>query len=131
MTNFVIDASAWVEYLRGTSVGEKVKRVMENGKNQVFTSSVTVAEVISVVKRKSEAVDRVRDVLRSWATIIAADANIAQDAGELHAEMRKKIKDFGLADAFVAVLAQETQSKILTTDSHFKGFKGAILLDHL
>ena len=43
-------------------------------------------------------------------------------------EIRKKIKDFGLADVFVLLTARKLNAKIITGDPHFKGFKEAILI---
>jgi predicted nucleic acid-binding protein len=42
--------------------------------------------------------------------------------------MRKKEKDFGLADSYVLARATKMKSKILTGDLHFKNAAGAVLL---
>jgi predicted nucleic acid-binding protein len=42
--------------------------------------------------------------------------------------MRKTERDFGLADAYVLALARRTNSKVPTSDIHFKGAKEAILI---
>ena len=36
MNVFVIDAYAWVEYFEGSSLGEKVKDIVENSENLIF-----------------------------------------------------------------------------------------------
>jgi len=39
---YVIDAYAWIEYLRGSEKGEHVKKILEMD-NEVYTCSVTLA----------------------------------------------------------------------------------------
>ena len=46
----------------------------------------------------------------------------------VYAEMRRKQKDFGLADSYVLATARKLESKILTGDMHFKNLAEAILL---
>ena len=41
----VVDASAWVEYLHGSTEGQKVKELVESDKNEVFSTTITLLEV--------------------------------------------------------------------------------------
>lgn len=52
----------------------------------------------------------------------------SREAGLLHALIRKKIKDFGLIDAFVLLTARKIKARVLTGDNYFKGFKEVILI---
>ena len=60
--------------------------------------------------------------------IIPAGADFCREVGLVHAETRAKIPGFGLADAFVLVLARKVCGKIVTGDPHFKQEKGVIFL---
>ncbi len=51
------------------------------------------------------------------------DINFSKEVGIACAKIKKKIKDFGLADAFVLITA-----KILTGDPHFKGMNNVVYL---
>jgi predicted nucleic acid-binding protein len=42
--------------------------------------------------------------------------------------MRKTLKDFGLADAYVLATARKLDAKVLTSDLHFKNVKGVVLI---
>ncbi len=125
---YVIDAYAWVEYLIGSEVGNEVKAVLEGEDNEVYTCAVTVAEIISKTAREGRNPETAYNILVSDSHIINVDEELSRDAGILHAEMRKKIGDFGLADAYVLASAKKLKSKILTGDPHFSGVEEAILV---
>ncbi len=125
--NYIIDSYAWIEYLDGSDKGDKVKEVLKE-QNSIHTTAITVAEIVSRAKRKD------RDTVIAYQTVITnsniinVNPEIAKETGLLHAEIKKEIKDFGLADAFVLQTARKLNAKIITGDPHFKGFKEAILI---
>ena len=125
---YVIDAYAWVEYLIGSKAGEKVKLVLENENNEIFTCAVTVAEVVSKTAREGRNFEIAYDILLSNSQVVNIDEEVSKEAGMLHSEMRKTKRDFGLADAYVLAIARRIKSKVLTGDLHFKGVKEAILI---
>jgi len=127
MSKHVIDSYAWIEYLDGTEMGRKVSSIIEEN-DEIFTSALTVAEVVSKVARKGKDVKIAYDVLTSNSKIINADEELSLQAGLLHCEMRKILKDFGLADAYVLATARKLKSKVLTGDAHFKNVKEAVLV---
>lgn len=125
---YIIDAYAWIEYLIGSKPGEKVKVILEDESNEIYTCAVTVAEVISKTAREERDFEVAYDILVSNSQVINIDEEISKEAGILHSEMRKNKKDFGLADAYVLALARKIDSRILTGDFHFRGVKEAILI---
>ena len=127
MSRHVIDAYAWIEYLDGTETGRRVSELIEN-QDEIFTCAMTIAEVVSKVARKGMNVKTAYDVLLNNSQVINADEELSLEAGLLHFEMRKTMKDFGLADAYVLATARKLRSKILTGDPHFKSIKEAVLI---
>ncbi len=125
---FVIDSWAWIEYLDGSAAGEKVKSYVENKNNIVFTSSLSVAEIVSKFLRRDMDPRVAVDAIKSLSRVLDINMEISAFAGELHAEIRKKISDFGLADAFVLACSKTQKAKIITGDPHFKNFPEAILV---
>jgi len=125
---YVIDAYAWIEYLIGSKPGEKVKLVLEGKNNEIYTCAVTVAEVISKTAREGRNSQAAYDILVSNSQVVNIDEEVSKEAGVLHSEMRKTRRDFGLADAYVLVVARRIRSKVLTGDLHFKGVKEAVLI---
>ncbi len=116
MTEYIIDAYAWMEYLNGSKSGEIVKGILE--KENCFTSAVTLAEVISKIKRSGLDAKVAFEAVTLSSKVLQVDENTANAAGLIHAEKRKTMKNFGLADAFI--LAQREPNKIIVTgDPHF------------
>ena len=125
---FIIDSWAWIEYLDGSAAGEKVKSYVENENSLVFTCSLSVAEIVSKFLRIGMDPHVAIDAIRNLSRILDVNMEISAFAGELHAGIRKKISDFGLADAFVLAFSKTQKTKIITGDPHFKGFPEAILI---
>ena len=127
MSKYVIDAYAWIEYLDGSEEGHKVSALLEKD-DETYTCAMTIAEVVSKVARMGKNVKVAYDILLSNSQIVNVDEELSLQAGLLHSEMRKTIKDFGLADAYVLSTARKLKSKVLTGDPHFRNVKEAVLL---
>lgn len=123
---YVMDAYAWIEYLRGSEAGRKVKAVLEKG--EVHTCAITVAEVVSKVAREGRDFEAAYDILVSNSQMVDVDEELSREAGTLHFEMGKKKADFGLADAYALAIARKLNCRILTGDPHFRGIKEATLI---
>ena len=128
MSKYVIDAWAWVEYLIGSEFGARVNEILDAEGNEVYTCAITLAEVISKVAREGRDVKAAYTLLSGNSQFVNADEELSFETGVLHFEMRKTVKDFGLADAYVLATARKLKSKILTGDPHFKGIKEAVLI---
>ena len=125
---FVFDTFAWIEYFNGTESGKKVSEIIESEENDIFSSVITIAEVSSILKRNEKDVELGYKTIIDLSKIYFINSELAKEAGILHAETKKKIKDFGLADTFVLLTARKLGAKIVTGDPHFKGIKEAILI---
>jgi predicted nucleic acid-binding protein len=123
----VVDAYAWVEYLDGSRRGEKLRDLLESGA-ELYTSAVTLAEVVSKAARTGRDHNTAHRVICGNSTIVEADELLSYETGRLHAELRASIKDFGLSDAFVLATARKLEAKVLTGDPHFKDVKDAFMI---
>ena len=125
---YVIDAYAWIEYFIESDKGKKVKEIVELQGNEIFTSVITIAEVCSIGVREKRDVELGNKIILGLSSIHFINLELAREAGILHAVVRKKIKDFGLADTFVLLAARKLGAKIVTRDPRFKGMKEAVLI---
>jgi len=125
---YVIDASAWVEYLIGSRAGEKVRSVLDAENSEIYTCAVTVAEVVSKTAREGQDFEVAYDVLTSNSQVVCVDEGISKDAGLLHSKMRETEKEFGLADAYLLAIARKLGAMVLTGDLHFKGVREAVFI---
>ena len=117
MIKLVIDAYAWISYLNGDN--SKVTKIIDDEGNELYTNVFTVAEVISKVKRKDMDIKIALEAINSLSIIFYVDFNFSKEVGLLHADIKKKIRDFGLADTFVLLTARKLNAKVLTGDPHF------------
>lgn len=124
---YIIDAYSWIEYLNGSEKGEKVDNIL-NSENEIFVLPITIAEVVSKVKRNDKDEKIAYESIIKRAKIIETIPRVAKEAGLLHAEMRKKFAQFGIVDALLIKTAKNIQAKIITGDNHFKDFSEAIMI---
>ena len=123
-----MDAWAWVEYLIGSERGAKVKKVLDLNYSEVYTCAITLGEVISKVARQKRDIETAYDMLASNSRVVDVDEKLSLQAGLLHCEMRKTVKDFGLSDAYVLATARKLKSKVFTGDPHFKNLKETVMI---
>lgn len=123
---YVIDSWAWIEYLDGTNAGRKVKDALEKG--PIYTNIVSIAEVISKVKRKGKDTDVAMEAITTKSRVIVGSPTFARDVGILHSETKRTRPNFSLADAFALQTAKGMNAKVITGDPDFKGMKEAIML---
>jgi len=102
-----------------------IGNLIESPKHEILTLSVTLAEVVSKFLRSGKDSQVAVTAMSRNSTVVPVTAELAVLAGELHAEARKKQKDFGLADAFILATAKTRISRILTGDPHFKDYREA------
>ncbi|PIN81535.1 hypothetical protein COV11_01885 [Candidatus Woesearchaeota archaeon CG10_big_fil_rev_8_21_14_0_10_30_7] len=128
MTDYVIDAWAWIEYLEGSDKGKKVANIIEQDSNSLLTSSATVAEVISKFLRVGKNIKIVLSAINNLSFVVNVDNELGISAGKIHFEAKKKNKDFGMLDSFVVATAKKRKARILTGDNDFKQFKEAVFV---
>lgn len=102
--------------------------MLEDARNASTTSTVTLAEVLSKFVRNHRDPTLASNAIEDNTALEPVDTGLAKLAAELHAEHRKRISDFGLADAFVLATARKRSAKILTGDPHFKTIPEAVLV---
>jgi predicted nucleic acid-binding protein len=125
---YIIDAWAWIEYLIGSDYGSKISLIIENEKNEIFTCSLTIAEVISMIKREKKDYELAYKSILSLSQICNITPELSKEAGLIHPDIKKKMRDFGLADVFILVTAKMLNSQIVTGDEHFKNFKNVVFI---
>ena len=59
--------------------------------------------------------------------IIDVDKDIALSAGAINFENKKKIKDWGMADAIILASAKKLNAKVVTGDKHFQGMDSVLI----
>jgi len=120
MTRIVVDAFAWVEYLAGTPRGEQSRVHIDDESNEVFTAALSVSEIVSRGARGGENARALAERLEAASVVVPMDFTLAVSTGLIHAERRKKVKDFPYGDAAVVAVARRMKARVLTGDPHFR-----------
>ena len=125
---YYLDSYAWIEYFIGSEKGKRVAGLVENASSEVFVSTITLAEVTGASKRENRDAEATFNSMISLAKLFDITPEVAKEAGLFHAEIRRRIGDFGLADAFVVIAARLLGAKVVTGDPHFSKMKNVVFL---
>ena len=119
----LVDTSAWIEYLTGSSAGARVVTELPD-RTQWLVPTMVQLELAKWLSREVSE-DMADQVIAFSETCIVAelDTAIALAAAELCARHR-----LATADAIVYATALAHDSDLLTCDRHFEGFAGVHLV---
>ncbi len=99
------------------------------------TPGIVVAELSRKLLREIEAGTETREgrlkrleFVRAASQILDLSFEAAVMAGELDAEMKKKVRGWGLADSIVLTMARLAGARAVTGDQHFRGVKDTIFV---
>jgi predicted nucleic acid-binding protein len=116
-----------MELFSGSERGMMVEEYISKAKS-VFTTAISLAEVASAVERRKKPAEKAYEIIQGNSRIVLPTAEDSVKAGKLHAEMKARTPNFGLADSFVLQLARKIGARVLTGDPDFRGIKEAELL---
>jgi len=127
----VIDSYAWVEYATAGPAAEKVSEVLDSDEELATPASVIAELKESMLRHKIEKnkIEAVLEYIRSRSQVISIESIVAEEAGRINYENKKKIKGWDMLDSFVYASALLNDAKVLTGDPHFKGMKNVVYID--
>ena len=120
LTRFLFDTKALIAFFNdenGAEFVEKMLKDVDEGKVEVFISSITLTEIYYIYSRRvgrEYAKERVEQIKMSNLKVIAIDDSIAVKAGEY------KVKAIPIADALIAACAHSVNAKVVTDGEHFE-----------
>ncbi|KUH31423.1 twitching motility protein PilT [Thermococcus celericrescens] len=121
------DTSALVELIRGSETGRAVEEILEDA-DIVLIPTLVLAELRSFLERNNIDPTIAAKVAESG-LVVSLEADIAINAGALHAKIKRENKNVSLADCIIAETARKYDAVVLTTDHHFKLLGNAIILE--
>lgn len=129
----MIDTHAWVEYLLGTKTGAKARTYIEGGRG--LTPSIVLSELRRWYLREIEAGRRSQREMQthfayieSITEIVPLDTPLALQAGETDFLMKKRVKDWPLADSIIYATAKSRLAHLVSGDPHFESLEDVIFL---
>jgi predicted nucleic acid-binding protein len=129
----VIDTYAWVEYLIGSRIGGKAKDYIENGR--ALTPSIVLVELhkwflreIEEGRRSEREMQLHFQFIESATEIVPLDTSLALKAGETDFLMKKRVRNWPIADSIIYATARSRAAQVVTGDPHFRGLEDVLLL---
>lgn len=125
-SKYILDSSVWVEYLRGTEKGIKVKNFVEKG--GVGVSIIGIAELADKFEREKMNFNRHFMFIRNMSNIIPLSIHIAFHAARIKNQMRPNNPKFSLADGIHLATAFQENATLITADKDFSGAKNVMII---
>lgn len=129
----MIDTYAWVEYLLGSKTGVKARSYIEGGRS--LTPSIVLSELRRWYLREIEAGRRSQREMQthfayieSITEIVSLDGPLALQAGETDFLMKKRIKDWPLADSVIYATAKSRSAMLVSGDPHFETLEDIVFI---
>ncbi len=115
MSEFVLDASAVLAFVRGEAGEENVAKARERS----VVSALNLLEAFSKLVRYDMPADNVRTFLReTFPNIVPLDRELAEDSAQFHAATRKM--GLSYADCVCITLGGQRGATVLTADRRWK-----------
>jgi predicted nucleic acid-binding protein len=117
----VVDTSAWIEWLVGSALGQKLGNEFPDRQRCIVPTIVQLELSKWLTREMGE--DKADQVIAYTQKCVVAplDTSIALLAAEMHREYK-----LATADAIVYATARQQQADLLTCDTHFKGLTGVV-----
>lgn len=117
----VVDTSAWVEWLTGSSVGRKLTGDMPP-RAECIVPTIVQLELSEWLWRELDE-DRADQVIAytQKCIVVPLDTSTALMAADLHRQYK-----LAMADAIVYAAARVHAAELLTCDAHFAGLPGVL-----
>ena len=122
MSVSVIDTSAWIEWLIGSEVGNKLGKEFPD-KLQCIVPTIVQLELSKWLVRElgEEKADQVIAYTEKC-VVVSLDTRIALMAADFH-----RLHKLATADAIVYATARQQGARLLTCDAHFQGLAGVVV----
>jgi predicted nucleic acid-binding protein len=129
----VIDTFAWVEYLLGSKAGAKARTYIEGGHG--VTPSIVLSELrrwylkeIEERRRTQREMQTHFAYIESITDIVPLDGPLAREAGETDFLMKKRVRDWPLADSIIYATAKSCSALLVTGDPHFESLEDIVFI---
>ena len=118
----IFDAYAWCEYALDGPYAELVNEKLYSTR-QALTPASVIGELKESMLRHHVEPSKISAIIlyvKNRSFIVNIDAEIAEKAGEINFEYKKKIQGWGMLDSIVYSVTLLKKGRVITGDPHFK-----------
>ena len=126
---YIIDTSAWIEYLIGSNKGKILTNLFKSAANKFITVECSLAELTGYSLREKIDFRRIYGMIRQNSIILPVLTEHWLEAGKIKTQLRGKLQGFGLIDALLVAKQKELNCKLISADSHFNSLKDVVYLE--
>lgn len=123
---YVVDSSAWYEYLDGSEKGLKIHKLIDEGATAI--TILGVAELADKFERENKSFESTLQFINSRCPILSLTTSIVQDAAKIKKKQRLVRNKFGLVDALHVATAKHHDAIFITTDNAFIGLENVSVI---
>ncbi|HIJ97664.1 TPA: PIN domain-containing protein [archaeon] len=124
---YVIDTSAWIEFLSGTKRGKTAGQFIQSG--LAATPVIVIAELSDKYAREGwQAFEEAVNYVNYFTEVFPLTLGISAISGIVKKEMRVEEKNFSLADGIILATARTMNAKVVTGAREFSNAKDAIMI---
>jgi predicted nucleic acid-binding protein len=118
MSEYLVDTSVWVEFLRGKKI--TIKKRLENllDENRAVVTGIILAELLTGISDEKD--QRFLEECFLGLPYLEATREVFAEAGKMGATLRKKGITMPISDLLIAALARTHALTVLTLDNHFQ-----------
>jgi len=111
---YVLDAHAWIEYLRGSPPGLRVRELMAS--DLIYTNALTLSEVVYHVAGQGQDANLAARAVQTLSHVVEIDNELAIKAAKRHARMKRSVRRTTLSQAYLVETAKKLGAEIVTGD---------------
>lgn len=118
----VFDAYAWCEYALDGPYAELVNEKLSSAR-QALTPASVIGELKESMLRHRVKTSKISSIIlyvKNRSFIVNIDSEIAEKAGDINFEYKKKIQGWGMLDSIVYSVTLLKKGRVITGDPHFK-----------
>lgn len=123
----LIDTSVWVEFFKGTELGNKFKDVLRS-EQILFLNPLTIAELSIWSEKQGQDTKKILEFVYNRSRILELPREILESAGMWHKILRNIKNKIGIIDVLIYISARVNNLTLLTKDYDFVGLAGVELL---
>ena len=118
----MIDSGAWIEYFKGSIVGQKAKLYVE-GSEEIIVSAMNMAEVHLFCLRNELAPNYYLNFILKTAFVVPVSLEIG-----IAGAITKHINKMGMSDALILATARTHNARVITGDTDFNGVADVVVI---
>ena len=129
MNKYCLDTSAWLSYIKGELIENKLEKIIDN--ENIFTPMLVLAEISDVLIREKKNPEDIIQFIKNKSQILPLTINITLESSKIKNKQKRINPKFGLFDSLHFATAQTNNLIFVTKDKDFSNLPNTLILDKI